>query len=124
MPSKFDFLSPGVVLREVDLSVLPADVEEEGSDGTAEKDDGSNELDAEKKSPKIYELLHLWSAGKCNTVHFLSKGGETRVYDFNDQKERTELQQIIASPPRGATWTASHHRADTPKKSKSGKTVP
>ena len=30
MPSKFDFLSPGVVLREVDLSVLPADVEEEG----------------------------------------------------------------------------------------------
>ena len=101
-----------------------ADVEEEFSDGTAEKDDGSNELDAEKKSPKIYELLHLWSAGKCNTVHFLSKGGETRVYDFNDQKERTELTHIIASPPRGATWTASHHRADTPKKSKSGKTVP
>ena len=66
-------------------------------------------------------MLNLWSAGKCNTVRFVSKGGKTRVYDFTNQNKRMELQQLIASPPCGAQWTASHQKAKKSKKSKSGK---
>ena len=54
-------------------------------------------------------------------MRFVSKGGKTRVYDFTNQNERMELQQLIASPPCGAQWTASHQKAKKSKKSKSGK---
>ena len=91
------------------------------ADGTDEKDDGSVALDTEKKNPTYYDLLNLWSAGNGNTVRFVSKGGNTRVYDFTNQKERMELQQLIASPPCGAQWTASHQIAKKSKKSESGK---